>query len=97
MLLLAPSLRLVSMPGLLQRRLVPNPSGAMRIMRRLRKHASLAAMGLEVVELDLLSPRRVNLQARGIASGLFFCICRRGGLESIFAMSNCQNAAHPGQ
>jgi hypothetical protein len=59
MLLLASALRLVSLPGLLRQRLVPSSSGLMRIMRRLREwimrrlreDASLAAMGLEVVEL----------------------------------------------
>jgi hypothetical protein len=51
MLLLASSLRLVPMPGLLRQRFVPNQSSPVRVMRRLRQDASLAAMGLEMVEL----------------------------------------------
>jgi hypothetical protein len=61
MLLLASSLRLVSMPGLLRQRLVPNCSSPMRHMRlmwRLPEDASLAAMGLEVVEL--ICPREAG-------------------------------------
>jgi hypothetical protein len=51
MLLLASALRLVSVPGLLRQWLVPNRPGPMRLMRRLPEDASLAALGLEVVEL----------------------------------------------
>jgi hypothetical protein len=54
MLLFTSSLRLVPMPGLLRRRLVPSWSSPMRIMwimRQLRENPSLAAMGLEMMEL----------------------------------------------